>query len=355
MFSRFKKPYKTLNCIQVSESALRHNLNVFRNTLPSQNICPVLKGNAYGHGLELVAKAIVKEKPAFLVVDSFYEANRIRRSGVKWPTLILGYSFPENLRRKMPYEFAVGDLETSRRLASLGLPAHIEIDTGMNRMGFGMDKLAENLHAMKEMDLNVTGLFTHFADADNPDPSFTKKQEALFRTAIKQVSSSGFKPKWFHASNSAGALKSTIPELNMARLGFCLYGQNVYKKGDPLYEKLTALKPAMKLMSHLVAVRKLKKGDRVSYNCTFTTEKDMTIGVIPFGYYEGIPRALSNKSPFIGRICMNHSIMKVDSNANIGDEIMLYQNLAQLADAAQTIPYELFCRLNETIRRELVK
>ena len=160
----------------------------------------------------------------------------------------------------------------------------------MARMGFSMQELPEALKTMKAMDLNVEGLFTHFADADNTDLSFTQKQVQKFQKAITLTKEAGFELKWIHANNSAGASAHKIPELNMMRLGIGLYGYP--QTQDP---SLKELQQVITVKSSLIAIRNLKKGESVSYGCTFIASKDMRIGTLPFGYYEGLPRSLSNK------------------------------------------------------------
>ncbi|MBT4385198.1 alanine racemase, partial [Candidatus Peregrinibacteria bacterium] len=234
------------------------------------------------------------------------------------------------------------------------LPCHIEVDTGMSRMGFSLENFAEILSEFKKMNLKISGLFSHFADADNANNEFTKQQEENFKLAISETHKAGFKPKWIHLANSAGALKTNIEEVNMIRLGFSLYGYSPYSREDKFFEPLKELKPAMKLYSHIIACREIKPGDKVSYNCTFEAKEKMLIGTIPLGYYEAIPRSLSNKGPFLGRICMNHSIIKVDAKNKIGDEVEIFGNLNELAKLAGTIPYELMTRISETLKREIV-
>ena len=353
MLNALRKRYKTLNTVRINAEALLKNLKLYQNILPDQAICPVLKSNAYGHGLTTVAKILDSENLEFLVVDSLYEAYELKKARIKTPILILGYTFPENLKKGLPFHFAASDIETAAHLAKLGLKAHLEVDTGMARTGFPLENLRKTLQELK--DLNLVGLFSHFADADNPsDPTYTKEQSKRFRRAIKITREEGFNPKHIHISNSAGALKAEAPDLNMARIGISLYGASLLEE-EP---KLKDLKPVMKVVSTIIASRELKAGESVSYNCTFTAKKDMRIGVIPFGYYEGIPRSLSNTPPFLGRICMNHAIIDLtDSDLQIGDEFIVYsadpnheRSFKNLAKKAQTIPYELMTNIAESIR-----
>ncbi|MBU0981347.1 alanine racemase [Patescibacteria group bacterium] len=371
MLSFLKKKYRTLNTVEIFESALIHNLNLFKKLVPRISVCPVLKSNAYGFGLTEVAKILEKQNPEFFVVDSLYEAYKLKKARIHTPILILGYTLPENLRiKRLPFHFTVSDLATARKFQKLKNPIHIELDTGMGRMGFKMETFKNNLKELREINLNIQGIFTHFADADNPDNTYTKTQYQLFEDAIKLCKEEGFNPKWIHSQNSAAALKLKSPYLNMMRLGLSLYGISPYQESDEAYEFLTDLKPALEVKSTLILVKNLQKGEKVSYGCTFTAPHDMKIGVVPFGYYEGIPIALSNKGylqvkgefcPILGRVCMNHTMIDLKKiDAKIGDEVIIYSkdpealnSFTSSAKFANTIPYELMVRLSESTRREV--
>jgi alanine racemase len=338
-----KKTHRSLNLVQVSGSVLRENLALYQQALPDHAICPVVKGNAYGHGLTQVAKALYKEQCPFYIVDSLYECQILERAGLMHPALILGSTFPENLSRDLPYEFGAGDLTTAARLAELKLPAHIEVDTGMSRMGFSMEELPAALSAMKEMGLKVTGLFSHFAEAENPEDSFTRSQETKFAKAIALTHEAGFTPKWIHLGNSDGSLKINLPEVNLSRIGAGLYGIG----------NLEGEKQALSLKSHLIAVRKIRAGTAVGYGRQFTAEHDMHIGTLPIGYYEGLPRRLSNQAPFLGSVCMNHCMIEVRPESKIGDEVEIYGNIKAIAKQIGTDPREISTRISESLRRRL--
>ena len=333
--------------------------------LPGQAVCPVLKSNAYGHGLTEIAKILAKEDPEFLIVDSLYEAYQLKKAKITTPILILGYTFHENLKAGLPFHFVASDLETLRALAKLKLPIHVEIDTGIARTGFTLDELGSQIEEISAAKPNIVGVFTHFADADNPETDqYTKLQCQKFSRALQLLKSAGFTPKWVHASNSAGALKTQVPELNMARVGISLYGLNPLKASDPQFQKLAGLEPVMEVSSTIIAIKNLKRGDKASYNCTFEAPRDMRIGIIPFGYYEGLPRSLSNKAPFLGRICMNHALIDLNepefASLKPGDPFVVYSrdkssplSFHKMAEKAGTITYELTTKIAESMRREV--
>lgn len=360
----FKRSYRTLNEVRVSRGVLLHNLAFYRGSVPGVEVAPVLKANAYGHGLEQVARVFDSEGAPFLCVDSLFEAYRLRDARIKTPVLILGPTFPENVRgRRLPFEFAVADLASAEALAGRGARVHLKIDTGMNRLGFSLQELPQVLARLQRLPLTVTGVFTHLADADNlVDDAYTHQQIDVFERAVALVREAGFSPRWIHASSSAGAFKVRSSFLNLIRLGIGLYGVS------PLAE----IRPALEVWSTVVGVRTLAAGESVGYGCTFTADRAMRVGVIPFGYYEGLPRALSNKGvlrvngvscPIVGRVCMNYTMIDVSNvvDPKIGDAVQVVSSdpsacnsMAALAKAADTIPYELLVRLAESVRRVVV-
>lgn len=347
MLSKFRREYKTLNTVRIHKDAILKNLRDYRKTVPGVSVCPVLKSNAYGHGLTEVAQILEPENCDFFIVDSLYEAYKLQSAKIKTPILILGYSDPNNLKgtfgpRKFPFHFTVSDFEGIDTYAHIGAEVHLEVDTGMNRMGFNMEDLEAALQKAKDANLNIVGLFTHLADADNPESDrYTQEQVSKFQRAISYVKKAGFNPKWIHAGNSHGAAQVQIPEVNMSRLGINLY------------------KESLELETTVVALRRLKAGDKLGYNCTFQAPEDMQIAVLSAGYHEGIPRALSNKAPFLGRICMNHCFIEARDDMQIGSKFKLITRHGErspeiLAKKAGTIDYEILTNLNETIRRRIV-
>ncbi len=372
MLERFRKKYRTLNTVRIFPSALRHNLNLYRGVLPEKAICPVLKSNAYGHGLTEVAQILQDEKLEFFIVDSLFEAYKLKKAKVKTPVLILGYTFPENLTKHLPFHFAVFDLEMAKIYAKMEAPVHLEIDTGMERTGFAWETLQETLSELKKLPLNVEGVFTHLSNADDPlDDSHTRLQLERFQKCLKLIREFGFKPKWIHVGASAGSLKIEMPEINMVRLGLALYGVSPLQKNDPKSHSLQNLEPALELSSTLVAIRTLKKGEKIGYGCTFTADREMEIGVIPLGYFEALPLAFNQHGLVevngqlckpVGRICMNHTMIDLTNlEAKVGDSVVVYtikiergNTVSSLANKIKTIPYELLTRISESVRREIV-
>jgi alanine racemase len=344
--------YRTLNRIFIDESALKHNLSLYRKLLPGTSVCPVLKSNAYGHGLTLTAKILDREHCDFFCVDSLYEAYELQKARIKTPILILGYNFEENLHKGLPFHFTAHDLHSLEVLSKLKLPIHLKVNTGMNRMGFSWNEWPKILPYIKNLNPKIEGIYSHFASADDPKSPLTKLQITRFKKVLASLKKAGFKPKWVHIANSAGALKAKDPLFNMARIGIGLY------------------EGTLEFRSTLIGIQSIKKGESVSYSETYTAKKNEVIGIIAAGYYEGIPRSLSNKGtvningiscPILGRVCMNHTLISLKGvNASVGDEVLVYSknpadknSVASQAAKAGTIPYELLVRLSESVKRQI--
>lgn len=368
---------KVLNTIELSKSALKHNYNFFKKLHPESKICPVLKSNAYGHGLEEIAQIVDKFSAPYIIVDSFYEAFELQKVGIKTPILIIGYTHPQNFKYMKFKNVAVtvADKETIEELGKLKrkVTIHLEVDTGMHRQGVRMDQVKEALKlTQKYKKLKLEGMWTHLADADNPkNNAFNKEQIQKFKKALAIAEKLGVKPKWKHISASAGASKVFSKDFNMIRLGISLYGAPPLEKIDPYYKKnkFENLKPVLSLSSTLIDIKDLKKGDCVSYKCIFHAPKDMKIGVIPAGYYEGIDRRLSSSGfvyykgqpcKIVGIVCMNLTMIdlshiknpkKFDKITVIGTDIEKKNTAQWMAETIKSIPYVILTNIAPTIRR----
>ena len=357
-----KKEYKTLNLIKINKRSLLENFFFFQKQNPQAKICPVLKSNAYGHGLKLIGKFVDQEiKPEFICVDSLYEAYELEKINIKTPILILGYTFPENFKyKKIDFRIPVFDPETLKILNKYqpGIKVHIKADTGMNRLGVKEKEIGYFIDSLLHCcNVKVEGIFSHLADADNKDESFSRQQIIVFKRIIKKFENAGFKFKYKHVCATGGSLKFKDPEFNLIRLGLGFY---------------QTPQPALKLVSHIVDIKEIEKNETVGYSCTFTAKKRIKIAVLPIGYYDGVDRRLSNKGgvsvgsklcPVIGRVCMNITMVDISNakNAKVGDEVIVYDNnlkspnnIVNTAKIIDSTPYEVLINLSETTRRILV-
>ena len=364
--------YKTLNTIEISRSRLLSNYSLFRKNT-SLGIIPVLKANAYGHGISQVAEILNDTDCELIAVDGYFEASKIL-DVTKKKILVLGYILPENfhLLNVSKCSFVIQDIEGLKRINDMNKPVnvHIEINTGMNRLGIDPSELDSFLdHIGRYSNINLEGVMTHLADADNEvDSSYSVSQAELFDKSVEQILSLGFNPKYIHIAQTAGSVKIQSKYANTMRLGIGLYGLNPLSIKDKSHNNLSELKPVLSFTTTIVKKSDLKKGDRVSYNGIFSAPNDMTIGVLPLGYYEGIPRQLSNVGlvkhgdkylPIVGRVCMNHIMISLEGqDLYVGDKLIVISNNSEDKNSVQQIcmdhdlfNYSLVTCLSESTRR----
>jgi len=372
------RKYQTLNLIEVSQKALTNNFNYFQKNNPGQKITPVLKSNAYGHGLVLVAKFIDnKLNVPFITVDSLYEAYELRKAGIKTKPMLVGYTNPENFKigPLIDYCLPVYDLLSARIIAQFQPKAevHLKIDSGMNRLGIQLKQARQLAKKLKRISsLNITGIYSHLSQSAGLNKVFTQSQVETFKEAIKIFEQEGYNFRWKHLSATSGTRIVNDKDFNLIRLGLGFYGLSPFPTPSPEKNALSKnLTPALKLTSHLAAIKTVPTGAKIGYGGTFTTKRKTKLGILPLGYYEGIDRRLSNRGvvevndtfcQIIGRVCMNLTIINLTDagETKIGDPVVVYSNqidkpnsLANLADQANTIPYVLLVNLAESIRRQL--
>lgn len=383
ILARIKRNYRVLNRIEISKSRLLSNYSVLKNLKKDFSIAPVLKSNAYGHGIFDIGKVLDGVDAPFLCVDSLYEAYQLYKpilpsffSKVKVKTriLIMGYTNPGNLRiKKLPFEWAVWDIEFLKTLDAYqkGARVHIFVDTGMNREGVRIEDLEFFLETLKQFkNITVVGLMSHLAQCEGADDNLFLSQIAQFKKAKALISKLGFNPKWFHISASDPLMNKNTQKIifevsNLARIGKALYG--IAPK------QMNNLKPILELKTQIIQIKNLKKGDFVGYGGTFKATQDFKLAVLPIGYNDGVDRRLSNKGvvlingiecPIIGRVSMNITTIDITNvkDVFIGQEILVYSSnpndpnsIAKIAKLCDTIAHEILIRESPTTRRVLVE
>lgn len=371
-----RRRYRALNLITLNRINVLHNVKLLQRQHPGFSIIPVLKANAYGHGLRELAVILNDAACDLLAVDGYFEAGKIRFI-TKHRVLVLGYVLPENvpLLDTKRCSFVVQDEGGLVAFGRLGRPAkiHLEINTGMNRLGIAGGEIAHYLEVMgRYPSLELEGVMTHLADADNEQNAFTEAQVTAFDECIRKIMAAGYRPKYVHVAQTAGSAKVKSRYANAVRLGIGLYGFNPLAKSDPYYAQLDGLRPVLSLTSTIIKVIDLEAGDRVGYNGTFTAPKAMRIGVLPLGYYEGVPRIFSNMGavvthanwvlPIVGRVCMNHTMIDLRGNAlRVGDRVEVFaaeaampNSIAQTCIRHHLFAYELLVKLSSSIRRQTI-
>ena len=357
---------------EIDLDAVKHNLTAIRRHIsPNSKLCAVVKANAYGHGAIQVSKVAVECGADFLAVATVEEGLELRRAGFNVPILILGL-IPADTAAKVVVDndltATVADLQLAQKISSAAFnlnkiaKVHLKIETGMGRIGIYPEnsiELAKNIAALPNIE--PEGIFSHFADADNPDRSFTRHQIEIFSETADKIRSAGVNIKIRHIAESAAALDILEAHFNMVRAGIITYG--LYPAAN--FPKIIALRPAMKLISRIVYLKTVKKGVSVGYGRDFVAKRDSIIATLPIGYADGYIRAYKGFhvdirgkiAPIAGRICMDQTMIDVTDvdGVKIGDEVILFgSDLISIDDAAkylQTINYEVTCLVSARVPR----
>jgi len=370
-----KPKYETLNIIKINAANLVANFQYLKSLQPAAEIFPVLKSNAYGHGLKEVCQILNSTAATMVAVDSYPEAQIAYRY-FRGRVLILG----EMPLRVYDYcllkrtEFVVYNAATLQYLSRFGRRAkiHLFINSGMNREGIkDIAKFIEQNRRYLAL-VEVSGLCSHLAAAEN-DSQLNRTQEDNFLDALSIVRAAGFFPRWIHLGNSAAMFTSESKLLTAFRPGLAFYGYNPFKSEEG---SDSPLRPALEIYSRLVSLQDLRPGESVSYDENYRAATATQIGVIPFGYFEGLDRRLSNRAKFLvstadnsfwakvaGNICMNLTCLEIGQNeAQVGDIVQVVSDnpsdpnsVASLAGLEHTIPYEFLVKLPANIRREIVR
>jgi alanine racemase len=361
----------SLITIYIDKEAILHNLQEYRQAYPELEFAPVLKSNAYGHSLVSVARVLDSQKLPFLIVDSYYEARLLRDNNIKSPILIIGYVEPNIIlqSRLFKISFCITSLEQLRQLAHSNTPIelHLKIDTGMHRQGIMRSEMDEAIMIFKQNpNLNLQGIASHLADADNSQSQSVKKQLKNWEQVQESLTQAFSNITYTHISATAGVLHTKSQSThNLARLGLGLYGISIIDNPK------VNLRPALSMQTIISGVKSIKKGDSVGYNNTFTAPRDVLIATIPAGYAEGVDRRLSNIGqvevngilcPIVGRVSMNITTIDVSnvSQVKLGDSVTIISNdnsspisVNSIAKICNTIPYEILVHIPAHLRRVL--
>lgn len=377
---RILKPkYQTLNKIEILKDNLIHNINYLYSLQERAEMFPVLKSNAYGHGLKEVSKILNETRVKMVAVDSFPEAQIVYKYFSK--NLLVLNEMPLRAYRYSKFkrtEFVVYNQETLRYLAKKfgkKIKIHLFLNTGMNREG--IDNLEEfikdNLKYIEKV--NITGFCSHLSESDNPNSDFNKKQEEVFLSGLEILNKHKIYPKWIHLGNSGGVFLLKNNRFNSFRPGLSFYGYSPFDNPNDFSSQIANLKPALRVFSTITSLHRVKAGERVSYNDSFRAEQDLNIATIPFGYFEGLDRRLSSCAKFLftnkndvfwakiaGNICMNLTCINcLDREVRLGDEIKLISEIKDMDNSIENlskkidiINYEMLIRLNCSIKRIVI-
>lgn len=335
----------------------------------------VIKANAYGHGAVETARTLLRHGVSHVAVVSIEEGIILRHAGITGPIVVLGPLFHEQIGDLLAHQLTpvVSDIALLPILAEavssfpVPYPIHLKVETGMGRLGLSQEELA-NLFGSRRfpITLQLEGLMTHLADTDGPSTDMTQEQLARFRDAIDIVTASGFRVPLIHAANSGGAIRFPEACFSLVRPGIMLYGYHTL----PSSVAVPDLKPVLSLRTTVAQRRTILPGHKVSYNGTFTARRKTTLAVLPVGYADGINRRLSNRgfvlirghrAPIVGLVCMDMIMVDVTHipGITVGDEAVLIGRQGNeritahdIAQWAETIPYEVLCAIGPRIPRQ---
>jgi len=355
--------------------ALLHNLRQAQQFFrPRQRALTVVKADAYGHGAVPVTKCFQRAGIRDFAVATLEEAIELREAEIDDPLLILGGCYPGQEAAFFEYKLtpALLDPQTALRLSAeaekrkSSIAVHLKVDTGMGRVGFLPDQLHQFLPQLQQLKgLEIVGLMSHLACADELDSGVTLQQLERFRAVQQMLREAGITPADIHISNSAGLSGWDVPEATLMRPGIMLYGG---LPGPDFADKLD-LQPVMHLRSCISQLRTLPKGSGVSYGHNYHTERETRVAVLPVGYADGYNRLWSNrgqgvlhgrKVPLIGRVCMDWIMFDVTDvpETKVGDCVTLLGSCDGLtitgddwAEQLETISYEVFCRIGSRVPR----
>lgn len=361
---------------EINLNNIKHNFHALKNTLKSDTkVCCVVKADAYGHGAVEVAKMLQQEKADYFSVARFEEAVELRNNNIHTPILCMGYisecDIEEAINRYIGitvYSYEMAKI-INQKAGKLGKKAsiHIKIDTGMSRLGFLTDDNSINdILKLKELiNLNIDGIYTHFATADETDKKETYLQLERYKKVIDALEKANIDIQFKHVSNTAAIIDLKELGFNMVRLGIGLYGH--YPSDE--VSKEVELKPAMKLKTIITNIKTVAPGTKVSYGYTYEFKEASTLATLAIGYADGFDRTQNNPKVMIngvlcdvvGRICMDQCMVKIPEglNVNIEDEVLIMGNepgvtAENLASRRGTINYEVLCSVSRRVTRDYI-
>ena len=366
---------------EIDLDGVAQNMREFRRILPPQTeMMAVVKADAYGHGAARVAQAALQSGAAWLAVALVEEGICLRRRGISAPILLLGVSAPGTERAVFAHDLrpAICSVESARRFSECGAMTgqpvrfHLKLDTGMGRIGVRLDELPAFLDAVRRMPaLEMEGVFTHFAKADETDKTSARLQMRRFDDGWRMIQQAGFAPRLRGLANSAGAMELPASHADMARIGISLYGLYPSAEVNPATARLT---PVMRWKTRIAHLKTLPAGEAVSYGGMFVTQRPTVVATLPVGYADGFRRRLwklgwtvlirGQRAPIIGRVCMDMCMADATDipGAAVGDEVVLIGTQGnetisadEMAAALDTINYEITCLVGKRVPRVFMR
>jgi alanine racemase len=381
----YAAPERRWAWVEIDREAIRYNLKRFRKHLgPDVKMLAVVKADGYGHGAAESARVALSTGASVLGVASVDEGIELRRAGIAAPIIILAEppieAIPLVLQHQlipsiynMEFALALGEMAAAQGRTS---PYHLKVDTGMNRVGVHHSDAGDFLRTIQfHRGLELQGVFTHFATADDLDTYEFKRQLERFEQALATIRYMGVDPGIVHAANTSAAIRYRQSHYNMVRLGIGIYGLHP----SEITKQTLELRPAMGVKARVSFLKSVPVGEGVSYSHTYRSPGNVLIATLPIGYGDGLSRVLSNQMdvlingrrlPQVGNICMDMMMVEINQRASalhpraaieLGDEAVIIgrsgDELITLDDMATmlgTINYELACRFGLRLDRVFV-
>ncbi len=360
--------------------ALRHNYRTFRDLASPSTAIPVVKSNAYGHGLKEVYTALQSEHPPWLGVNYLAEGADLRALGYRGRILVVGPVAASQVARAGELDLDIFLIEPHMLEAWFALSekprAHLKIDTGMSRQGFLPEQVPSLIPKLKKHQDRLVGVCSHFSNVEDVlDQNYALHQLKTFQEVERLLASEGFK-LMPHIAASSSTLIMPKSRYELSRIGISLYGLWPSRTNQLSYLQSSQgrhieLKPVMRWVTDVAIVKKVNAGQFIGYGCTYKALRDMKVAVLPVGYYEGYPRLASNRGhvlikgeqcPIVGRICMNMMMVDIThlTDVQVGEPVTLLGRdgsevveASTLGDWSETIHYEIVTRLNPAIPKIL--
>ncbi|MCR1898501.1 alanine racemase [Irregularibacter muris] len=363
--------------VEIDLDAIAHNIEEIKKLIKNKRkIMGVVKADAYGHGAVEVAKTLLMHGVEYLAVAMVDEALVLRKAGVDCPILVLGYTPEQQVNELIKWDitqtiYSENMVDFIHKVAVLQnkiVKVHIKVDTGMGRIGFkSKDEILKILRKIGNLPkLEVQGIFTHFATADEEDKSFAQNQLKTFRDICNFLEKENIHIPIKHIANSAAIIDMEDTYFNMVRPGIILYG--LYPSEEVFKEKIS-LKPSMTFKTKIVHIKKIDKDTSIGYGRKYIAPEERRIATLPVGYADGYSRMLSGKAevlaqgkkvPVVGNICMDQCMIDITNHPKVqmGDEVTLFGQGMTVEEVAQklgTINYEVLCMVNKRVPRVYIK
>jgi len=368
-----KKPDRVW--VEINLDNISHNYKQIKEHVGQDVLInAIIKADGYGHGAIETAKILCENKVDMLSTATLDEAIQLRKKRIEKPILVLGYTDSDRIDEIITNNITISifnyklalDMSKAATKHNKKIKVHFKIDTGMNRIGFSYNDTTLIFDALKLENLEIEGIFTHFANADTNDKEYTTLQYKRFIDILNLIEKKGYVIPLKHACNSGGIILHKDKYLNMVRPGIILYGlypSEYLKNNSPLN-----LKPVMTFKSRVIEIKEVDKNQPISYGGKYKTNKKTKIATIACGYADGFSRQLSSNinvlinkenAPIVGNICMDMCMADITGLSVLeGDEVILFNEklkVENIAKMCNTINYEIVCKIGMRVPKVYFK